>query len=128
MLYFVFVDFWGLSLPCHLLCLFIGEGGSSWIFRFFCKFNCSWSFSLSGCVSPGSRLHHTSISRSDIEGQVNYAIDDVRRQEACETSLGLGGRCLGAGWCPVAPPSGRSWQADLGDGVNCFLIYIYVSF
>ena len=28
---------------------------------------------------------------------------------------GLGGRCLGAGRCPVAPPSGWSWLDDLGE-------------
>ena len=30
---------------------------------------------------------------------------------------------LGAGRCPVAPPSGWSWLDDLGDGVNCFVFF-----
>ena len=65
---------------------------------------------------PVDKLHRASVSRSGIEGQVNYAFDYVRRQEACETSFDecctlkkrlttvLGGRYLGAGRCPVAPP------------------------
>ena len=42
-------------------------------------------------------------------------------------TTGLGGRCLDAGRCPVAPP-GWSWLDDLGDGVNCFVFCFFLSF
>ena len=41
-------------------------------------------------------------------------------------TTGLGGRCLGAKRCPVAPPSGWSWLADLGDGVNWVFFLVFL--
>ena len=37
---------------------------------------------------------------------------------------GFGRAMPGRGPCPVAPPSGWSWLADLGDGVNCFFLIL----
>ena len=106
---------------------------------FFCKFNCSRRFfSSSGRVPTGGRLHCASVSRTGIEGPVNYAVDDVGRQEACETSFaecctlkktvndGVGRTMPGRGRCLVAPHSGWSWRADLWGSINCFFnIYMY---
>ena len=83
-LYLVFfVNFGGLSLPCHLLCclllfvyfylfiylfiyLFYLHGFSGFIF---CKFNCSWHFfTSSDCVPPGGWLHGGPVSGTGIEG------------------------------------------------------------
>ena len=65
-IFIVFVDFWGWAcLVICLVCFFL----PSWIFFFFCKFNCYWRFfSSSGHVPTRGRLRSVSISRLGIEG------------------------------------------------------------
>ena len=102
---------------------FSGGGG--------CKFNCSWHFfTSSDRVLPGGvaqRLRFdygywrvVSYTNDDLGKRVGWLrrIDGYGTEETVDD--GLGGRCLGAGRCPVAPPSGWSWLDDLVDGVNCF--------
>ena len=101
-------------------------------FLFFCKFNCSWHFfTSSGHVAQRLRFEN------GYWRVVSYTIDDLGKREAWLTrfdeygtlkrrlTTGLGGRCLGAGRCPVVPPAAWSWLDDLGDDVNCF---IFLSF
>ena len=141
---FFFVNFGGLSLPCHLLCclllfvfffLFIHlffylHGFSGFIF---CKCNCSWNFFTSsdrvppgGLVARGPRFGDwyrgvVSNTNDDLGKRVGWLrwIDGYGTKETVDD--GLGERCLGAGRCPVAPPP---WLDDLGDGVNCFVFFL----
>ena len=127
-----FVYFGGLSLPCHLLCclLFVYY---LFIYLFFftfmdflgvfpCKFNCSWHFfTSSDRVPPGELVAQGPRFEDRYERVVSYTNDDLGKRVGWLTRIdghgteetvddGLGGRCLGAGRCPVAPPlAGHGW-------------------
>ena len=87
LLYFAlfFVNFGGLSLPCHLLCclllfvyslffIFYLHGFSGFIF---CKFNCSWHFfTSSDRVSPGGLVALGPHFGDWYRGVVSYTNDD----------------------------------------------------
>ena len=141
-----FVNFGGLSLPCHLLCcllLFVFLFFSSWIFCcffFVCKFNCSWHFFTSsghvplvgwlhsapfrGQVSKGSKLYNWWFGKASGLNDTNWWIWYF--EETVDDGLGV--RCLDVGRCPVSPPPGWSWLDDLGDGVNCFVFCLFLIF
>ena len=140
MLFFVFVDFWvwACLVICFVFCCFFLVFFTYMDFLFF-KFNCSWRFFSSfghvplgvGCTAPPFRDRVSRVSEL-----CNWwfwkAKARLKSFDECSTlkrrlSVGLGGRCLGVGQCPVAPPSGWSRRADLGDGVN-FFFNTYISF
>ena len=123
---------------CYLFILFFFFF-SSWIFCcfFFCKFSCSWHFfTSSDHVPPGGLVAQGPRFEDRYRRVVSYTVDDLGKRVAWLTRIdghgteetvddGLGGRCLGAGQCPVAPHSGWSWLDDLGDGVNCFFFFFF---
>ena len=104
-------------------------------FLFFCKFNCSYKESedVPSLIALGTSSLHLVMSPWGLVAQhlrfedgyrrvVSYTIDDLGKREALLTrfdeygilkrrlTTGLGGRCLGAGQCPVAPPlAGHGW-------------------
>ena len=114
-----FVNFGGLSLPCHLLCclllfvyfylfIYLLFFLPSWIFWvFFCKFNCSWYFfTSSDRVPPGGFVAQGPRFEGRYRRVVSYTIDDWGKRVAWLTRIdghgteetvddGLGGRCLG---------------------------------
>ena len=128
LLYFAlfFVNFGGLSLPCHLLCclllfvyffyLFIFL--PSWIFwgLFFVSLIALGTSSLRLIVFPlGVWVARGPRFGDWYRGVVCYTNDDLGKrvgwlrridEHGTEETVddGLGGRCLGAGRCPVAPP------------------------
>ena len=87
LLYFTlfFVNFWGLSLPCHLLycsLLFVFLFFFfSWIFCFFCKFNCPWHFS-SGHVLPWGLVAQCLRFEDGYRRVVSYTIVDLGKRAA----------------------------------------------
>ena len=101
---------------------------------FLCKFNCSWYFFTSSDRVPPGGVAQRLRFEYGYRRVVSYTNDDLGKRVAWLTRFDghgteetvddeLGGRCLGAGRCPVAPPSGWSWLDDLGDGVNCFVCF-----
>ena len=125
---------------CYLFILFIYlffylHGFSGFIF---CKFNCSWHFfTSSDRVPPGELVTRGPRFGDWYRGVVSYTNDDLgkrvgwlRRNDEHGTEEtvddGLGGRCLGAGRCPVAPPP---WLVMAGrSGRWCQLLCSFFSY
>ena len=119
----------------YLFIFFYLHGFSGFIF---CNFNCSWHFfTSSDRVPPGGLVSRGPRFGDCYRGVVSYTNDELgkrvgwlRRIDGYGTEEtvddGLGGRCLGAGRCPVAPPwlvmAGRSgrWCQLL-----CFFFLIF---
>ena len=87
-----FVNFGGLSLPCHLLCclllfvfiyLFIFFTFMDFLGVFLCKFNCSWHFfTLSDRVPPGGLVAQGPRFEDRYRRVVSYTIDDLGKRVA----------------------------------------------
>ena len=148
-LYFAlfFINFGGLSLPCHLLCclllfvyffylsiyFFYLHGFSGFIF---CKFNCSWHFFTSsdcvppgglvargprfgGLVSRGSKLYKWWFGKAS--GLINIELMNMVPRK--RLTMGWKDDAWARGGVRLLLTPGWSWLDDPGDGVNCFVFF-----
>ena len=141
---FFFVNFFVNLLCCSLLfvyfylLIYLFIFLPSWIFGGGCKFNCSWHFfTSSDRVPPGALVAQGPRFEDRYRRVVSYTNDDLgkrvgwmRRIDGYGTEEtvddGLGGRCLGAGRCPVAP---SLWLVMAGlSGRWCQLLCLFFCF
>ena len=133
-----FVNFWGLSLPCHLLCCLL--------FVYFCVFFFLMDFlggvsltalgtsSLRLVMFPWGLVALRLRFEDGYRRVVSYTIDDLGKRVAWLTRIdehGTSKKRLTMGWEDDAwtrggvrlLPPGWSWLDDLGDGINCFVFF-----
>ena len=125
----LFLLIWGLSLPCHLLCLFVFYLRGYFLVSLIALDASSVRLVMSalavGCIAPPLR-NWASIMQL-IRKPKKRALSE--ENECCtlkkRLTTGLGGWCQGAGRCPIATPlaghAGPIWEMT-----SIVYIYIYI--